>query len=570
MLKALLAVVVVVVAGVWYLAPPAVRPLAPLPPGLSEPPPRGAIHIHTRRSDGTGTAGEAAAAAAAAGLKFIILTDHGDATREADKPQYRSGVLTIDAVEISTDGGHVVALGLPRSTFPLGGEPRDVLDDIARVRGFAMAAHPGSVKPELRWRDWDAPVGGLEWINTDSEWRDESMWLLLRALFTYPLRRSESLATLLDKPDEVLRQWDKITLERRVVAVAAADAHARVGLRTVGEPYDTGASIHMPAYEDSFRVFSISLPQAALTGNAPSDAAAVLAAIRAGHVYSTIDAVGGPAVMSFTATSSEGKAVGGDDLSAASPVTLRVEVQAPADAQIVLFKNGAPAAMATGTTLEHMAAAERAVYRVEVNLPGAPGLPPVPWIVSNPIYVGRVPPSITTDAGRLQPAPTSPTKFDVRYSDGPAKGWTIEKSASSLAAFDVVPAAPGTQISFRYALGGTKAASPFTALVMPAGPALPEFDRLMFMGRADRPTRLSVQLRVPNGPAGERWHRSVYLDTMPKVVTIRFDDLRPRGETSRARPDLSAVQSVLFVVDTVNADIGASGQVWIDDVRYGR
>jgi hypothetical protein len=79
-----------------------------------------------------------------------------------------------------------------------------------------------------------------------------------------------------------------------------------------------------------------------------------------------------------------------------------------------------------------------------------------------------------------------------------------------------------------------------------------------------------VQLRVPNGPAGERWHRSVYLDTTPRQFTIDVADLRPRGATSQPRPDLSAVQSVLFVVDTVNAEIGASGQVWIDDVRYGR
>ena len=133
-----------------------------------------------------------------------------------------------------------------------------------------------------------------------------------------------------------------------------------------------------------------------------------------------------------------------------------------------------------------------------------------------------------------------------------------------------MPAVPGTQITFRYALGGTKAASPFAALVMPAGSGLAEYDRLMFIGRADRPTRMSVQLRVPTGPAGERWHRSVYLDTMPKLVTVRFNDLEPSGATAQPRPDLSAVQSVLFVVDTVNADVGASGQVWIDDVRYGR
>src|ERR687897_1585598 len=69
----------------------------------------GSLHVHTRRSDGAGTVDEVAAAAAAAGLQFVILTDHGDATREPDPPQYRAGVLCIDAVEISTTAGHYVA-----------------------------------------------------------------------------------------------------------------------------------------------------------------------------------------------------------------------------------------------------------------------------------------------------------------------------------------------------------------------------------------------------------------------------------------------------------------------------
>ena len=37
-----------------------------------------------------------------------------------------------------------------------------------------VVAHPDSPKPELAWRDWSAPVAGLEWLNLDSEWRDES------------------------------------------------------------------------------------------------------------------------------------------------------------------------------------------------------------------------------------------------------------------------------------------------------------------------------------------------------------------------------------------------------------
>ena len=133
-----------------YLLPPAPQGL----PAAVHGGVRGAIHVHTRRSDGSGTVEQVAAAAARAGLQFVILTDHGDGTREPAPPVYSSGVLVIDAVEISTEDGHVVALGLPKAPYPLGGEPRDVVEDIERLGGMAIAAHPGSVKPELRWTEW--------------------------------------------------------------------------------------------------------------------------------------------------------------------------------------------------------------------------------------------------------------------------------------------------------------------------------------------------------------------------------------------------------------------------------
>ena len=82
----------------------------------------GVIHVHSNRSDGRSAPDEVAAAAASAGLKFVIFTDHGDATRTPDPPTYRSGVLCIDAVEISTNGGHYLALDMPASPYPLGGE----------------------------------------------------------------------------------------------------------------------------------------------------------------------------------------------------------------------------------------------------------------------------------------------------------------------------------------------------------------------------------------------------------------------------------------------------------------
>jgi hypothetical protein len=499
-------------------------------------------------------------------LTFVIVTDHGDATREPDLPDYRNGVLYIDAVEISTSNGHVVALGLPKAPYPLRGDARDVLEDIARLGGCAIVAHPGSPKPELRWTEWDVPFGGLEWLNGDSEWREERPWTLARALIVYPFRRPQAVALLLDRPDPVMRRWDSLTQLRRVVAVAGADAHSRVGVRTVGEPYDAGdsGSVHFPAYESSFREFSITLPDVRLTGTAEQDARSVLGAIRAGHVYSTIDALAGPAALRFTAASGAHAASMGDVLALDGPVTLRVDAQAPPDARIALLRNGVPIAGADGPLLEHDVPADTAVYRVEVALPGAPGTPPVPWMVSNPIYAGRAP----DDAAARAPAP--PREFAVLYDGGPARGWTVEKSPASDAAIDVVGTVGGTQLLLRFALSGTPSDSPYTAFVMPATGALVLHDRIMFTARADRPMRMSVQLRAPTGGEGERWSRSVYLDQTPRTIQLRFDDFRPVGSTAGPTPVPASIQSVLFVVDSVNTKIGSNGQIWIDDIRYAK
>src|SRR5687767_5496223 len=99
--------------------------LALLPPAAkrTDSPPasvvRGAFHIHSNRSDGSGSVDAIAAAAARAGLQFIILTDHGDGTRPPDAPAYRDGVLTIDGVELNTTAGHYAAIGLPAAPYPI-------------------------------------------------------------------------------------------------------------------------------------------------------------------------------------------------------------------------------------------------------------------------------------------------------------------------------------------------------------------------------------------------------------------------------------------------------------------
>ena len=522
--------------------------------------------MHSTRSDGSGDAASIAAAAARAGLNFVIFTDHGDATRQPDEPRYIDGVLCIDAVELSTEHGHVVALGLPRTSYPLGGEARDVLDDVARLGGFAIAAHIDSPKSDLQWSDRVTALGGIEWLNADSEWRDESFGSLTRALLMYPVYGAAALTALLDRPVSVLERWDALTAERRIVAIAASDAHARLGLRNLGEPEGGGSALHVPSYENMFRMFSNVLPSTTLSGDAGQDAEAVLAAIRNGRLYSVIDGLAGPATLSFTATSGTTTVSFGDVLPNADAATvLRASVQGLEDARLVLIKDGQPLETSGSVTLERVVTGAPAVYRAEVSLPGAPGDPGVPWMVSNPIYVGR---AIAEPIVAAQGPP--PSTFAFQYRDGPASAWTVEHSPESLGAIDEIKAVTGQQLSLRYALGGNASSSAFAAFVMPAGADLPSYDRLIFTGRASHPMRMSVQIRERGGAAGERWHRSVYLEPTAREVSVSFGDMLPRGETSRPRPVLENVESVLFVLDTVNTPLGGNGTVWLDDVKYAK
>jgi hypothetical protein len=564
MMKRWLAAAIAIAAAVsWYLL------LPESPAALSSPADvatrvRGAIHVHTRRSDGTGTVEEVAAAARRAGLQFVIFTDHGDGTRGSDTPVYRSGVLCIDAVEISTNGGHIVALDLPESPFPLAGDVADVLEDIRRAGGVSIAAHPDSVRPELAWKEWGSGIDGIEWLNGDSAWRDESWVALTRSLFTYPLSRAGTLGALLDRPDELLRRWDALLEKQPAVALAAADAHARIGPGS--DPYRRSLALHVPSYEQVFRTLSVSVPDLKLERNATSDARAVLDAIRAGRVYSSVDALASPAAFTFSASSGIHRVAMGGQVPLNGPVALRVETNAPVGASIRLLADGKVVASAAPPVLEYTAASSSpAVYRVEVDVAGAPGTPPVPWILSNPIYVGR---RHAADASEVSSTVAPVEETLVVYTDGAATDWRIEKSVRSQGALAVVRSLDGSQLLFRYGLGGTLSESPYVAAVVPANPEMKRFDRVIFTARSAQPMRLTVQVRAV-GEGDRRWGRSVYLDETARTVTIPFAEMSPMG-TATGQPALEDVRDLLFVVDTGHARQGASGQVLLDQIQYAR
>lgn len=529
---------------------------------------RGAFHIHSNRSDGSGTPGEIAAAAARAGLQFIILADHGDGTRPPEAPVYRSGVLTIDGVELNTAGGHYAAIGLPASAYPIAGTPEDVIEDVHRLGGFGIAAHPGSPRPSLSWQGWEAPIDGLEWINGDSEWRDEPGIPLTRALLTYLFRAPGSMARLLDRPDSVLARWDALAQTRKVVGLAGIDAHARLGFRQRTDPDPDTAPIHvpLPGYEPAFRTFSNHVVlNAPLSGDAGVDARALLDGIRNGHVYSVIDALATPGGLSFSATSGSDSASMGEFLAIAGDVLLHATANAPQGTTLVLLRNGQRIHEVTDGVLETNGGQDPGVYRVEAYTAHSPGGPPVPWMVSNPIYVG-----LDLKTAAVIPAHEPVSRIPARTSEAAGESGPQDTSTVTTGPLTDPRArtfAGDPAITWSFALSPGTPSGQFAAVSVPLSTGLPAFDRVRFVVTASGPMRVWVQLRAPVGNT-ERWGATFYADAERRVIDVPFSRFQPIGVTSSPKPPLDKADSLLFVVDTLNTLPGSKGSMTISEIGF--
>lgn len=526
----------------------------------------GAYHIHTTRSDGAGTPEDVAVAAAKAGARFAILTDHGDGTRAPDPPHYVNGVLLIDAAEVSTVEGHVVAIGIASAApYRLGGEARDVIEDIHRLGGIAIVAHPDSPRVDLRWRpvgvNGNTPFGvqipgrqggpstdlsgadGLEWLNADSEWREH--WpMLLNAVLHLPLRPAESFATLLNRPTSTLRRWDALTRRRPMIGLGAVDAHGLV------------AGLYRATFASLMQAVVLDAPP---SGNAATDSAAIIDALRRGHTYSVVTGIASAALPRFTASDDQQGVSMGDRLTArAGRVKIVASVAAASAARVVILHNDRVVVEGMGQ-VEVPGDPEPGAYRAEIWL----GAHRVPWMVTNPIYIEPLANADVRPLPPVSPLPppndviTLPLAFDAAWAveHGPSSSGTITNTSAGM--------------SFQWNVGTTQPSSEFAAMVHPIREDNDAYDRVDFLASAAAPMRVSVQFRMP-GNRDERWARSIYLDQTPRLITVRMADLSPQGFTAARRPVAARVKAILFVIDTLNAAPGSSGTMRVTDVQVHR
>lgn len=343
----------------------------------------GAIHVHSTYSDGGGTVADIVRAGQNAGLDFLVLTDHDTLQPRFDGHQgYHGGLLLLVGEEVNTSAGHLLSLGVGRDVSQDGplGLPA-LIEEISESGGVSIAAHPTGRRP---WTDWTVEkMDGLELLNANSDWRDDGVLELVRALVFLPFLPDGVFNSLIDRPDEAIRLWMHRAQRQPVTVIGSVDAHERIPLW--GERH-----LSFPTYERMFgliRTYVITGTE--LTGDAGADEGILLNGIRRGSCYVVLEGYEPAPGFSFELTMGPETKYMGSSVGFQEGGRLHVTAPSSGPVRIRLYRDEVPLIETEGHEL-FVGVPGPGVYHAEVyQLRGTllRGERQRLWIISNAIRV---------------------------------------------------------------------------------------------------------------------------------------------------------------------------------------
>lgn len=128
------------------------------------------LHIHSCYSkDCSSPVDEILAQALKVGLGAIAICDHDaiEGSKEAEAFVEENGldILVIPGIEVTTNRGHVLILGI-RQEFPKNRDPEDIIRTARRQGGLIIAAHPFKGYPKSLGDVTSLDVDAIETLNS--------------------------------------------------------------------------------------------------------------------------------------------------------------------------------------------------------------------------------------------------------------------------------------------------------------------------------------------------------------------------------------------------------------------
>lgn len=269
------------------------------------------MHVHTRAShDSPGTIEAVVAAAREAGIRWVALSEHTRPGRLGPSGVI-DGVTVIPGFELRAAGGSLLGLGLEALPEPPSKDPAALVRFVNAAGGAAFVGHferSRLAEPEAFAR---AAPSGVELVNLHANSRVRRGALVWRVPL---LPAAVALRALLFVPETNLARWEALPGPPPIVG--SVDAHAK--FRLLGPAGGT-----VDRYRDVFRLLTTHV----LARDASP--AAIVEALRSGRSYVALEGLGRVDAFRFEAV----------------PGGLLLE--APEEAQLVLFCDGRRAAAAT-------------------------------------------------------------------------------------------------------------------------------------------------------------------------------------------------------------------------------
>src|SRR5258708_3773861 len=193
------------------------------------------LHTHTRYSDGDGSHHDIAQAALKRGLDAVIVTDHNVYVRgfEGYVKEGTRKVLMLIGQEIHDQDrdpqkNHLLIFGAEKELSTFADEPQLLINAVREAGGLSFIAHPDDPaapafhETDISWIDWSVTsYTGLELWNGLSELKTlipTKLHGLFYAYFPALIARGPIPG--------MLRKWDELLTNNRVVAIGGSDAHA--------------------------------------------------------------------------------------------------------------------------------------------------------------------------------------------------------------------------------------------------------------------------------------------------------------------------------------------------------
>lgn len=330
-------------------------------------------HVHSNLSDGLQSPEEIARQAHAAGVSLVLLTDHGrpNITSSIFRDTF-DGVTIVGGSEATLPDGHFTFFGARQTPgFRVSSFPPEAMQDARSWGAFPVLAYPDDRR--YGWHYWNADLrpGGIEILNLFTCLRRTSLSERLQLALYYPFSHYYFLKTI-SFPSDSIAHWDDFLQHDRTWGFVASDAHG-------GFHITKFLPIKLPSYADTFSFVAMGVDR-----RYSSDPEA---AIRKGDFFNCIRGAAEPEKFAFFAQRAAQYFRTGSD--APENSDLHVDAAAQNEAiRLVLKKNGVEISEAEADHLD-LQNVPAGVYRVEAYLLHHPLLrADVPWMISNPIFVG--------------------------------------------------------------------------------------------------------------------------------------------------------------------------------------